>query len=213
MLENYGKSGGFDFNSIKKSNFSDKINEKYKKLNREALENFKKLETKQVIDQKGTKFDAGKSRLDLIEYNSYAHVMSMVRKARKSKISNMSKEQLARFMGNQYVGLFSYMNYPKHLIGIIGNISTATIEFLGTNIEIEDARLLGDLYGHGADMHGVDNWKKVDPIRFFAALGRHISDIIRGEVTDSDSGLPHAIHILWNCITLVYFWSREDGNK
>lgn len=51
---------------------------------------------------------------------------------------------------------------------------------------------------HGAEKYSRDNWKRFTPSdlpRFCAAIMRHTAAILRGELLDPDSGLPHACHI------------------
>lgn len=65
---------------------------------------------------------------------------------------------------------------------------------------------------HGAEKYDVDNWVKGLPTsQLSASLQRHLWSYMSGEDKDSDSGLCHLDHILWNAVALVYF--RENGNK
>ena len=59
------------------------------------------------------------------------------------------------------------------------------------------------VYEFGAKKYGVGNWKKgVDDERLFSAAMRHLTAYQVGEVVDSESGLNHLDHALWNILTL-----------
>lgn len=55
---------------------------------------------------------------------------------------------------------------------------------------------------YGANKYSWDNWSKVpDGIeRYSDALLRHLAREAAGEILDSDSGLPHHAHIVWNAL-------------
>lgn len=54
---------------------------------------------------------------------------------------------------------------------------------------------VGLVLQHGAEKYSVSNWRKgMAWSRMFSAALRHIFARLRGEVTDSDSGLPHMAH-------------------
>ena len=48
----------------------------------------------------------------------------------------------------------------------------------------------------GAEKYAPDNWKKIDPIRYVDAAGRHINAHRRGETADAESGLHHLAHAI-----------------
>lgn len=47
----------------------------------------------------------------------------------------------------------------------------------------------------GAAKYARDNWRKVDKPRYVKAAFRHLIAYARGEVNDSESGLPHLAHL------------------
>ena len=48
----------------------------------------------------------------------------------------------------------------------------------------------------GAEKYAPDNWRKIDPIRYVDAAGRHINAHRRGEQADDESGLHHLAHAI-----------------
>lgn len=54
----------------------------------------------------------------------------------------------------------------------------------------------------GADVHGLNNWQKVEAVRFEDALFRHINSYLNGELIDKESGKSHLSHIVCNCLFL-----------
>ena len=63
---------------------------------------------------------------------------------------------------------------------------------------------------HGAKKYDTDNWMKGLPIsQVIGSLFRHCWALMRGEDYDNGprgSGLHHTDHILWNAVTLVYYF-------
>jgi hypothetical protein len=59
----------------------------------------------------------------------------------------------------------------------------------------------------GAVKYTDDNWKKGghDALkRYKAALGRHYSSMMQGEIIDPESGEPHTAHIACNSLFIMY---------
>lgn len=54
----------------------------------------------------------------------------------------------------------------------------------------------------GAQKYAKDNWMKVDPERYRAALARHVKAYLEGEILDPETKLPHVAHIACNCMFL-----------
>ncbi len=69
---------------------------------------------------------------------------------------------------------------------------------------------LGKLYAFGAAKYEPDNWKRGYSWRLSSdALLRHLTLALGGEWLDSESGLPHVVHVAWHCATLHTF-EREN---
>lgn len=70
--------------------------------------------------------------------------------------------------------------------------------------------------GYGARKYNEDpndpNWIKVENgrYRYFAAMMRHYMQDLKGEALDSESGLEHLDHFLFNAIAYVYFKRKEN---
>lgn len=66
----------------------------------------------------------------------------------------------------------------------------------------------------GASRHGDNNWQLLPSgeTRYLAALLRHINAIMRGEITDEDTGRTHYACATCNLMFLYYF-NRNNPNK
>lgn len=47
---------------------------------------------------------------------------------------------------------------------------------------------------YGAQKYEPESWRKVEPVRYESATGRHLRDIYKGEIRDKESGLLHRAH-------------------
>jgi hypothetical protein len=71
------------------------------------------------------------------------------------------------------------------------------------------SQIVNDSYGRvaefGATKYAPDNWRKGLPIsQLSGSLQRHLWAYMEGEEFDSESGLSHLDHVLWNAVALVY---------
>ncbi len=60
------------------------------------------------------------------------------------------------------------------------------------------------------------NWSRgLSRVQLLGSLLRHTFAYLRGEDRDSDSGLLHTDHILWNAVALCHnvHWNLEDGRR
>lgn len=72
---------------------------------------------------------------------------------------------------------------------------------------------VADVYTHGAEKYGRDNWKRgTDWHEFYGSSLRHVWKWWLGEDVDADSGEPHLAHAIWNLIALMYFQMHGLGN-
>lgn len=63
---------------------------------------------------------------------------------------------------------------------------------------------------HGAKEYAPNNWMYVKPVeRYLDAAMRHLTARIKGEILDSESGLPHLAHMI--CCGLFAIW--HDNRK
>ncbi len=58
-----------------------------------------------------------------------------------------------------------------------------------------------------------DNWKRVDNAkpRYLAAMMRHVTARIRGEMMDPETGLPHLAHAM--CCLLFWMWHDKENSE
>lgn len=63
----------------------------------------------------------------------------------------------------------------------------------------------------GAKKYADENWKKLDNLqqRYYGAALRHIVAWKKGEIIDSESGLPHLAHAI--CCLMFIMW-KDDNN-
>ena len=147
----------------------------------------------------GLKFDSKKSRIDLIDINSMCSLINL-------DDSNISASELySNILFNISYNDEGLINNSNDIISNIKDIASSCIKLLDIKDNLDLIVMVGDMYSHGAEKYGINNWKKVAPERFVAALGRHIHKIINGKVYDSDSGFKHALHAYWNCIAIIHF--------
>lgn len=73
-----------------------------------------------------------------------------------------------------------------------------------------EARVLG----FGAEKYGRDNWRKgMSWSRVVDAIQRHALAIADGELTDPESGEPHAAHIRAGCGFLIEYAEKNLGTN
>ena len=72
---------------------------------------------------------------------------------------------------------------------------------------------LGDVFTYGEKKYARDNWKQGnDWHEFIGSALRHMYAFQMGREIDSESGLPHLAHALWNVVALRYYQLHGLGN-
>ena len=71
---------------------------------------------------------------------------------------------------------------------------------------------VGVVRTYGTEKYGdKDNWRKVEPERYTAALMRHLCNFLRDPAgLDSESGYPHLWHMACNIAFLIEFDLMEQ---
>ena len=65
---------------------------------------------------------------------------------------------------------------------------------------------LGELFTWGCQKYGARNWEKGLPYTKTAdALLRHLLRWLAGKNRDSESGMLHLTHVVWNAVVLLHF--------
>ena len=74
-------------------------------------------------------------------------------------------------------------------------------------IDAEMLEGLAKVLTFGSKKYSDDNWKKVEDgqARYYSALLRHLEASRKGEKIDPETGLPHAFHVMANC--MFYGWN------
>jgi Domain of unknown function (DUF5664) len=84
------------------------------------------------------------------------------------------------------------------------------LQWLMSMSGIDDVARVG---AYGAKKYGQSNWRGGSEwMRYFGSVVRHVSSCIRGELVDSESGLPHLAHAAYNCLILLT-WMKEGKGK
>lgn len=65
----------------------------------------------------------------------------------------------------------------------------------------------------GDKKHGVDTWRDLPIEEFEKASIRHITDLVQGENTDRESGLPHEAHLIVNALYRYEVRTAEERHK
>lgn len=66
-------------------------------------------------------------------------------------------------------------------------------------------RWLAEVYTHGATKYADRNWEKGLPLMsIFASLQRHVWAWAQGQDLDTESGLPHMAHVMWNSAAILH---------
>lgn len=74
----------------------------------------------------------------------------------------------------------------------------------------EQMREVARVYLMGAKKYSRDNWRKgYDWSLSFDSLIRHAEAFWSGENLDPESGLPHPAHVVFHCLTLMYFMEHH----
>jgi hypothetical protein len=96
----------------------------------------------------------------------------------------------------------------------------ARIHVVSSGMKFDDGKMRYDLIPaiateglaavltYGAKKYKPNNWRSVDPQRYVGAFERHWQAYNRGELIDSESGLPHLAHCMTNLAFLL-----ELGHK
>ena len=58
---------------------------------------------------------------------------------------------------------------------------------------------------YGAEKYEPTGWKTVEPVRYEAAILRHINSWLSGESFDRETGLHHLSHVVTNALFLLWF--------
>lgn len=69
---------------------------------------------------------------------------------------------------------------------------------------------------YGARKYGDENWQRVESplVRYRDALDRHLADIDRGVIVDSDTGENNYAHVATNALFLLWFhFTNAEGTS
>lgn len=92
----------------------------------------------------------------------------------------------------------------KNFVGLKDDKDKINWSLLPYNVLKEVAQI----YTEGAKKYKAHNWKKVENARdrYFSALMRHLIAWKEGEIiNNTDFGLSHMGHVIWNAMALSYF--------
>lgn len=68
------------------------------------------------------------------------------------------------------------------------------------------------VYHFGAKKYAPNSWQNLPDgyARYKGVLFRHLVEVEKGNERDSESGLLHIQHVVWNAIALLYFTIRRN---
>lgn len=69
---------------------------------------------------------------------------------------------------------------------------------------------LVEVLTYGAEKYAPNNWKTVEPERYYSALMRHLVEYRKGRMLDPESNLSHLWHALTNVAFLVWFEQQAE---
>lgn len=100
--------------------------------------------------------------------------------------------------------LVRVLEYGAHKYSIFESKDGKLIK--GADISIEEAKDLELISS------GKDNWKLgfSDKLKILESLFRHLKDLMKGELNDKESGLPHIGHILANAMFFSYHTKQNE---
>ena len=149
----------------------------------------------------GKKNDDGKVRMSLVPAKLVNDVTVYA--------SNNSEYKY--HIDKEYVWLLNNLDNKDLAVESLLKISSKCIKSIyktSNTIEFDIIYDLAELYEYGADMHFKDSWKSVEPERWVDALGRHILEVLKDpDSIDDESGMHHARHVIWNCVTLIWCYN------
>jgi len=100
--------------------------------------------------------------------------------------------------------LVRVLKYGAHKYSIF--IDKDGKEILGADITLEEAKLMNCVSS------GKENWKLgFDNNKLLESLARHLFALMKGEINDPESGLPHIGHLL--CNGMFYSYHNEVKSK
>jgi len=104
-----------------------------------------------------------------------------------------------------------YVDEPNRIVGERGGLKNDANKLDWTMLPFEAIEEILKIMDYGAKKYERDNWKKVEPNRYIAALFRHIVAEIKGEDYDKESGRLHLSHAACCILFLLYLKMKEVG--
>ena len=67
------------------------------------------------------------------------------------------------------------------------------------------------VYTAGAKKYGARNWMNLEDgyERYKGAMLRHLCEVEKGNIVDSDTGCLHAAQVAWNALAMLHFKMKE----
>jgi len=71
---------------------------------------------------------------------------------------------------------------------------------------------LSKICGYGAEKYGAHTWEDVPIEDYKAAMFRH-AFAAEIEGLDSETAMPHEVHMCWNALAQLELWLKNGGLK
>ena len=165
----------------------------------------------------GLKFDGEKARWDLVPMKQ---LMELIEHHKSVVLIPDSFNEIELFNDTMSFMSFYKIGSGKELLKHSGfnifrllkgrgyteeEINRSTSDYRWDLYDIKDISGIVDVYSYGAKLYADNNWQKVKPDRYYSAFFRHFKTVITKERFDSESGMLHLYHALWNIIALMWF--------
>lgn len=112
--------------------------------------------------------------------------------------------------GSGYAGSYKISPISNRVINDQGGMKDDGSKLDWTILPWNQLKEVVEVLDYGARLYSRDNWKKVEPERYKAALMRHVVAYINGEKDDADSKKHHLAHAICDALFLMYFDSKKE---
>jgi hypothetical protein len=138
---------------------------------------------------KGSKFDDGKPRVELIE----PLFILNIQKRLKNKMENV----------DPFTSLLYFRDRKGDDMKNIIDSSASLTVMVGFPELLEG---VGGVLGFGAKKYSTDNWKQgILSMKLIGSAMRHWVAHSKGEIDDKESGFPHLMHLGCELMFIMYF--------
>jgi len=184
----------------------------------------------------GLKFDKEKPKWELIPFETLMSIIEIPRYIIEKDIDSFDLLNFNRTeVLNHVLKIISYWRVDNPIYrGILGihdlslasfgilylirgksyteeEINASDEKFRWDLFDLQDIDAIANIYTMGARKYAPNNWKLVDPERYFGALMRHLITVNTVHKYDSELGCMHLHQAVWNMMSII--WLENDFDK